>query len=250
MESLLDQSAVGALLGAFARLAGWVWFDPVLGRLPRLARLFAAAALAVALWPRLGAAPQFALDGAGVLALTLEFATGALLALIVQVVLAVVLLAFGWLRTLSALEADGLHGEEEAVSDTAWRALALWLATLGFLAAGGHLLVVDALIASFEAMPVAAPPAPASLEALLAAGGWLFFAGLKLALPVLVWQLLILLLTALALRRVQGGDPWALGLGVGMAGLLLAWIVAVPLVAPAVGAGIARMGAWLAFLAG
>ena len=250
MENLLDQSAVGALLGAFARLAGWAWFDPVLGRLPRSARLFAAAALAAALWPRLDAAPHFAFDVAGVCTLLLEFALGALLALVVQVVLAVVLLAFGWLRTLSALEAGGLSGEEATPSDTAWRSLALWLATLAFLAAGGHLLVVDALIASFEAMPVAALPTLASVEVLLAAGGWLFFAGLKLALPVLVWQLLILLVTALALRRVQGGDPWALGLGVGMAGLLLAWIVAVPLVAPAVGAGIARMGAWLAFLAG
>jgi flagellar biosynthetic protein FliR len=141
-----------------------------------------------------------------------------------------------------------LTPEQAAPADAAWRALATWLAALAFLAANGHLLVVDALRNSFVALPVATLPAVADLRALGEAAGGLFASGLQLALPALALAVLIQLAFAIVARTTPGLDMLSAGLGVAMLGLAAAWIGLAPLLARSVTQGIERLAVWLGWL--
>ena len=239
---MLTQTELSAFLCAASRLAGWAWFDPLVGRLPRALRLLLAAALAAALWPRVqgGVPADFSpVLGAG------EFALGVVFALLVRLVFALAEMAFAWLAgaTGGAL-ARAEPGAGDAL-DAPARALAFWLAALAFLAGGGHLLVVSALLDSFAVFPPGGLPAAASVREWAEAGGWLFLAALKLALPLLVLLALVQLAFALTLRRAPGFEPWSTGFALGAASLLAAWILAVPLVVASVQAGLAQLAGWL-----
>jgi len=138
-----------------------------------------------------------------------------------------------------------LTAEQAGPADAAWRALAGWLAALAFLAASGHLLIVDALRDSFAAMPVAVLPAAANLRELAEALGWLFAAGVQLALPLVALALLVQLALGIVARTTPGLDMFSVGLGVAALGLMAAWVWAVPLVAHGVGLGVEQLAGWL-----
>jgi flagellar biosynthetic protein FliR len=105
--------------------------------------------------------------------------------------------------------------------------------------------VVDALRDSFVAMPVAVLPAAADLRQLAEAAGWLFAAGVQLALPLLALALLIQLALGIVARTTPGLDMFSAGLGIAALGLLVAWVWAVPLIAHGVGLGIEQLAGWL-----
>ncbi len=233
----------------FARLAGWAWFDPLIGRLPWMLRLGLAAALAAALAPGVSASAPVPFSVQGVLALGLEALWGAALALSVRLVFAAVGAGFAWFGHTATAGLTTLTAEQAEPLDAAWRALAGWLAAMAFLAASGHLLVVDALRDSFTAMPVALLPATADLRTLAEAGGWLIAAGIQLALPLLALALLVQLAFGLFARGSLGIDMFSAGLGVAALGVLAAWVWAVPLVAHGIASGIDALGGWLAVLA-
>ncbi len=238
--------AVWALV--FARLAGWAWLDPLAGRLPPVLRLGLAAALAAALAPGVSAAAPPPFSVGGVLALAMEALWGAALALCVRVVFAAVSAGFAWFGHTATGGLLTLTAEQAEPMDAAWRALAGWLAAMAFLAASGHLLVVDALRGSFAAMPVAMLPAAADVRTLAEAGGWLIGAGVQLALPLLALALLVQLAFGLFARGSPGADMFSAGLGIAALGVLAAWVWAVPRVAHTVAAGVEALGAWLGML--
>lgn len=245
----LSETSAAAWLFAFARLAGWAAFDPLTGRLPLLLRLGIAAVLAAVLAPGLavGAVAPFTVQG--LLALGLEVAWGAALALAVWLVFAAAEAVLLWTGHTATGGLLTLTAEQAAPADAAWRALAGWLAALAFLGASGHLLVVDALRDSFAAMPVAVLPAAGDLRALAEAAGWLFATGVQLALPLLALALLIQLAAGIVARTTPGLDMFSTGLGIAALGLLAAWVWAVPLVAHGVALGIEQLNGWLASIA-
>jgi flagellar biosynthetic protein FliR len=245
----VSEASLAPWLFAFARLAGWAVFDPLTGRLPLLLRLFFAAVLAAVLAPGLTVATAVALFSVpGMLALGLEFAWGAALALCVWLVFAAVEAVLVWTGHTATGGLLSLTAEQAAPADAAWRALAGWLAALAFLGASGHLLIVDALRGSFDAMPVATLPAAGDLRALAEAAGWLFATGVQLALPLLALALLVQLAFGIVGRTTPGLDMFSAGLGIAALGLLAVWVWAVPLVAHGVGLGIAQLAGWLARL--
>lgn len=244
----LSEASLAAWLLAFARVAGWAAFDPLTGRLPLLLRLFLAAVLAAALAPGLAPAGAQPFTLPGVLALGLEAAWGAALALCVWLVFAAASAVLAWTGHTVSGGLLTLTAEQAWSADAAWRALAGWLATMAFLGAGGHLLVVDALRDSFAAMPVATLPAAGDLRALGDAAGWLFAAGVQLALPLLALALLVQLAFGIVARTTPGLDMFSAGLGVAALGLMAAWVWAVPLLTRGVGLGIEQLAGWLARL--
>lgn len=244
----LSEASLAAWLFAFARVAGWAAFDPLTGRLPWLLRLFLAAVLAAALAPGVAPAPIQPFTLQGVLALGLEAVWGAALALCVWLVFAAASAVLAWTGHTVSGGLLTLTDEQAGSADAAWRALAGWLAAMAFLGAGGHLLVVDALRDSFAGMPVAALPAAGDLRTLGEAAGWLFAAGVQLALPLLALALLVQLAFGIVARTTPGLDMFSAGLGIAALGLMAAWVWAVPLLARGVGLGIEQLAGWLARL--
>jgi flagellar biosynthetic protein FliR len=244
----LAEASLAAWLFAFARLAGWALFDPLMGRLPTLLRLLVAAVLAAVLSPGLTIQAIDPFTVQGVLALSLEVAWGAALALCVWLVFAAMSAALLWTGHTATGGLLNLTPEQAAPADTAWRALAGWLAALAFLGGSGHLLVVDALRDSFIAMPVAVLPAAADLRQLAEAASWLFATGVQLALPLLALALLIQLAFGIVARTTPGLDMFSVGLGIASLGLMAAWIWAVPLIAQGMNRGIAQLSRWLVWL--
>ena len=244
----LTEAAVSVWLFAFARVAGWVVFDPLAGRLPLVLRLFIAAVLAAVLAPGVTAGGLAPFSLPGLLALALAFLWGAALALCVWLVFAAVSAALVWTGHTATGGLLMLTVEQAAPADAAWRALAGWLAALAFLAASGHLLVVSALRDSLAVMPVAGLPAAADLRQLAEAASWLFAAGMQLALPLVALALLIQLALGIVARTTPGLDMFSVGLGLAALGLMAAWVWAVPLVTQAMGRGVGQLGGWLAAL--
>jgi flagellar biosynthetic protein FliR len=244
----LSEANLAVWLFAFARLAGWTVFDPLAGRLPLLMRVLIAAVLAAALAPGLATATVDPFTVQGMLALSMEGAWGAALALCVWLVIAAVSAVLVWTGHTASGGLLTLTDEQAASADSPWRALAWWLAALAFLGASGHLLIVDALRHSFIAMPIAALPAASDLRQLAEGAGWLFATGVQLALPLLALALLIQLTFGIVARTTPGLDMFSVGLGIAALGLMAAWVSAVPLVTHGIGLGIERLAAWIRLL--
>jgi flagellar biosynthetic protein FliR len=242
----LSETSLAVWMLAFARLAGWTLFDPLIGRMPVLLRLFMAAVLAAVLAPGLSTAAIDPFTVQGMLAMSMEVAWGSALALCVWLVFAAVTAALVWTGHTASGGLLTLTAEQAAPADAAWRSLAGWLAAMAFLGGSGHLLVVDALRDSFVAMPLAVLPAADDLRQLAEGASWLFATGLQLALPLLALALLIQLAFGIVARTTPGMDMFSVGLGIGVLGLMAAWIWAVPLVAHGVGLGIEQLAGWLA----
>ena len=68
----LSETHLAVWLFAFARLAGWTLFDPLIGRLPVSMRLFMAAVLAAVLAPGLSMAALDPFTVQGLLAMSME----------------------------------------------------------------------------------------------------------------------------------------------------------------------------------
>ena len=245
----LSEASLALWLFAFARLAGWAVFDPLIGRLPVLMRLFLAAVLAAVLAPGLAIKTIDPFSVQGMLALGIEAVWGAALALCVWLVFAAVTAALVWTGHTATGGLLTLTAEQAAPADAAWRALAGWLAALAFLGGSGHLLVVDALRHSFAAMPLAVLPGANDLHQLADAGSWLFATGVQLALPLLALALLIQLAFGIVARTTPGLDMFSVGLGMAALGLMAAWVWAVPLVAHGIGLGIEQLAGWAGRLA-
>lgn len=245
----LAESTLAAWLLVLARLLGWLWFDPLAGRLPRSLRLMLAAALAMAFVPGVTALTVPAVfSGAHVLGLVLEFAWGTALALCVWLIFAAAEAMLVWTGHTATGGLLMLTPEQAAPADAAWRALAGWLAALAFLAASGHLMVVDALRDSLTAMPLAQLPEAPSLRQLAESAAWLFAAGVQLALPMLALALLIQLAWSIVARTVPGLDAWSAGLAVSVISLLAIWMVIAPQIAQGVTLGVTEWRAWLGYL--
>jgi len=244
----LAEASLAAWLFAFARLAGWSLLDPLTGRLPLLLRLLIAAVLAAVLTPGLTTQAIEPFTVQGLLALSMEVAWGAALALCVWLVFAAMSAALLWTGHTATGGLLNLTPEQAVPADAAWRALAGWLAALAFLGGSGHLLVVDALRDSFTAMPVAVLPAAADLRQLAEAASWLFATGVQLALPLLALALLIQLAFGIVARTTPGLDMFSVGLGIASLGLMAAWIWAVPLIAQGMNRGIGQLTGWLSWL--
>lgn len=247
----LAQTSIAAWLFVFARLAGWALLDPLIGRLPVFLRLMIAAVLAAALLPSVDTPLQISpFTLAGGFALSLECLLGALLALYVRFLFAAMEAALVWFGQSATGGLTALTDEQADTSHRSLRQLAWWLAGLAFLAANGHLLVVNALMQSLAHAPIATLPSVDGIRQLADAAGWIFAAGIQLALPLLVFALLLHLALAIIARTQPGIDMFSMGLGLGALSMLAALVWAVPLIAAGMQQGLLRLQPWLTIWAG
>ncbi len=206
----------------FARIAAWLYFDPLMGNraAPMTVRLTVALVLTVAVAPILPNAQQISLMSAdGLLVLLQQIAVGAALGFCLRIVFSAVEFAgqiMGLQMGLSfATLFDPINGAQTPVIS---QFLVLTSALLLF-AFNGHHVVIGALAQSFIDVPVGAGLGAAGFMGIVQWGGALFMAGLHIALPVtaalLATNLTIGMMTRAApqLNIFAVGFPLTLGVG-------------------------------------
>lgn len=206
----------------FARIAAWLFFDPLLGNraAPMSTRLAVALVLTVAVAPVLPHAGQITLmSGDGLLVLLQQIAIGAALGFCLRIVFAAVEFAgqlMGLQMGLSfATLFDPINGAQTPVIS---QFLVLSSALILF-AFNGHHVVIDALARGFVDVPIGASLGAAGFAGIVQWGGAVFMAGLHIALPVtaalLATNLTIGMMTRAApqLNIFAVGFPLTLGAG-------------------------------------
>lgn len=179
--------------------------------------------------------PADLLGPAGLLGAAGELLIGLAIALALHAAFAAALVAGEWIAQSMGL------GFAMVVNPTAGPmsvlgALFLLLAWTLFLAAGGHLLVIEVVVESYRAMPSAgALLEPERLSAIIGWGGFALASGLVAALPMGGALLLVNLVIAVAAKSAPQLNLFAVGFPLMLAGGIVALPLALPGMATALG---------------
>lgn len=241
MDMLLEQSLLEAWLFVFARLLGWCWIDPLMGRMPWSMRFFVAGALAWVWVPVLPVIQIDPLTTSGLIALAMAFLTGAAMGFAARLLVGVAETALPMIGLTASMGLTQIVPQQKGGLDPVLQALAWWLALLAFFSANGHLLVVQALNTSLVAVPPDALLSAASALELAQAGGTLLAAALQLSLPLIVLVLLAHFAFAVLSRTLPGVDGFSVGLTLGAFALLGGLAMAVPLLVSGLGGLFTRL---------
>lgn len=229
MDLLLHQTQIATWLFVMARLLGWAWVDPLMGRLPWSMRLFVAASLAWVWVPGLPGAQFEPFSTAGIILLTQTFLTGAAMGFVARLLVAVAETALPMAGLIASMGLTQAVPEQKGGLDPVLKSLAWWLALLAFFSANGHLLMVQAFDASFSSLPSSVYLSAASSRELVEAGATLLAAALQLSLPLVVLVLLAHLAFSILSRTLPGVDGFSVGLALGAFVLLGSLAMAMPL---------------------
>lgn len=183
-----DLDAILALfLFPFARIAAWLFFDPLLGNraAPATTRLALALLLTVAVAPILPIPQQFTLrSGDGLLVLLQQIAIGAALGFCLRIVFAAVEFAGQFMSLQMGLSFATLFDPINGAQTPVVSQFLVLTSALILLAFNGHHVVIEALAQSFVDVPIGASLGAAGFAGIAQWGGTLFMTGLHIALPV------------------------------------------------------------------
>ena len=214
----------------FLRLSAMLAVAPVFsaaGFNVRTRALFAVLIAALAA-PMLPPPPVDSLfSAAGVLMAIREIGVGIILGFVMQLAFGAAVFA-GQAMSMTmglgfAMAVDPQNGVQVPVLSQ----LYVILATLLFLALDGHLLLISAVIQSYQLIPVGAEGVPAtSLSAVVALGTIVFAGGILLALPAITALLMINIAFGIVTRTAPQLNIFAVGFPVTiLSGLLIMFIV-------------------------
>jgi flagellar biosynthesis protein FliR len=220
----LDAWLAGFLL-PFVRILGLFTSAPIFSNrsFPVRARIGAAAAMAFLVAPLVSVPPGLTLGSAAGLGLVLQqLAVGLALGFAARLLFAIFEVAGEVIGLQMGLSFAGFFNPQGGTQT----AVGTWvnaMAVLLFLSLNGHLLLIDALVATFRSMPISAEPFEAigrlRLEQL---GGDVFRLALVLALPAVLLMLFINLVLGFASRVAPQISIFAVGFPITvLAGLLL-----------------------------
>ena len=202
---------------------------PVLGTrtVPMRTRIALAALIALAAQASLPEMPQVPLDSPAAITLVVQqVVIGLSLGFAVRIVFAGVELAGELIGLQMGLNFAGFFDPVNAASSTAtarfFGTTVAWL----FIVINGHLLVIAALVRSFDAFPVG--PEPFAFVRQLGPHQWgaeVFAPGLWIALPLLAMLLFVNLLLGMISRVAAQINIFAIGfpitIGIGLLGMLM-----------------------------
>jgi len=202
---------------------------PLLGQrmVPMRVRVGLAGLIVVAAQPSLPAMPQVALDSPlAVMLIVQNLLVGLTLGFAVRTVFAAVELAGELIGLQMGLNYAGFFDPASGGQTTATSRFFGTIVGLLFVVINGHLLVVAAVVQSFQAFPVAAEPF-AFLRQLQPQvwGAEVFGLGLWIALPLVAMLLFVNLVLGVVSRVAPQMNVFAIGfpvtLGVGLLGIML-----------------------------
>ncbi len=217
------------LFWPFVRVLALFSALPLLGQrmVPMRVRIGLAGLIVIAAQPSLPTMPQVALDSPlAVMLIVQNVLIGLSLGFAVRIVFASVELAGELIGLQMGLNYAGFFDPASGSQATATSRFFGVIVGLLFIVINGHLLVVAAVVQSFQAFPVAAEPF-AFLRQLQpqAWGAEVFALGLWIALPLVAMLLFINLVLGVISRVAPQMNVFAIGfpitLGVGLLGLLL-----------------------------
>jgi flagellar biosynthetic protein FliR len=234
-----------AFLWPFVRMLALISTAPIFSEaaVPRSAKVGLAALLAMVVAPTLGAMPSIPLvSAAGFWILVQQVLIGVAMGFSMKMVFAMVQAAGEYAGLQMGLSFASFFDPTSGGNTMVLARLLNVMAMLIFLASDGHLMLVQTLAESFQALPIAdAPLAASGWYLLVLSGGQIFMGGLMLALP-LIATLLTLNLAMGILNRVSPqfsifavGFPITMLAGMGMLQLLMQYLA--PFLGPRFSAG-------------
>ena len=214
----------------FLRLSAMMAVAPVFsaaGFNVRTRALFAVL-IAALVAPSLPASPvDSLLSGAGVLMGIREIGVGLVLGFIVQMAFGAAVFAGQAISMTMGLGFAMAVDPQNGVQVPVISQLYVILATLLFLALDGHLLLIAAVVESYQLIPIGVAGLPvSSLSAVVALGTMVFAGGILLALPALTALLLINVAFGIVTRTAPQLNIFAVGFPVTiLAGLFIMFLV-------------------------
>ena len=223
-------ASMSLFAAAFLRFSAMMAVAPVVsaaGFNVRTRALFAVL-IAALVAPSLPAPPvDSLLSGAGVLMGVREIGVGLVLGFVVQMAFGAAVFAGQAISMTMGLGFAMAVDPQNGVQVPVISQLYVILATLLFLALDGHLLLIAAVVESYQIIPIGVAGLPASsLSAVVALGTTVFAGGILLALPALTALLLINVAFGIVTRTAPQLNIFAVGFPVTIfAGLLIMFLV-------------------------
>lgn len=163
------------------------------------------------------------------LAVGTEALTGLAIGFIIQIAFAAPLIAGELIGNSMGIGFASAIDPQNGHSSTALGQFMMTLLTLLFLSINGHLMLVDILVKSYEAMPPGGSwLAVGRLKDIAFFGGYAFSAGLLLALPVGFLLLCLNLIVGMLSRSAPALNLFAVGLPASLAVGVIALAIAFP----------------------
>ena len=208
----------------FARIGACLMVAPLFGArfVPARTRVVLAAAITALVVPLLPAPGIAPFSGQGFVVVAQQLLIGVALGFAMQVVFDSLGLA-GQLLANSmglsfAFNVDPLRGSSTA----ALGQLYIILATLVFLALGGHLALIEVLVQGFKPMPIGATLPSEALWSIVLWGGTLFSGAISIALPGVTALLIVNLAFGVVSRAAPSLNLFAVGFPISLViGLLV-----------------------------
>jgi len=222
----------GALFWPLVRVLALIGTAPLLSHraVPVRIKVALGVAIAALLAPNVVAPPLTNVIGAEFLMLLVKnVLVGAMLGFSVRLVFAGVELAGELTGLQIGLSFAGFFSPEASQTDNPVGNFIALLVLLVFLSIDGHLMILYALMRSFDVFPVdASTPMPISFDAMAHAGAQLFAVGLSISLPMLAVMLLVNIVLGVMARIAPQLNLFAVGFPVTLASGMVVLLLFIP----------------------
>ncbi|MGE5027678.1 MAG: flagellar biosynthetic protein FliR [Betaproteobacteria bacterium] len=236
----VTSAQLNAWLAAFAwpfvRILALVASAPILGNpsIPLRVKIGLSFAVSIILVPILGAMPQVEPGSAiGLLILAQQIVIGVAMGFAMRIIFTAVEMAGQIIGSQMGLGFATFFDPQNAAQTPVLGQFLGMISTLAFLAMNGHLLMIEVLAQSFQALPVMAQPfAATGWRAFVGWGKEIFLAGLLLSMPIMAALLITNLALGVMTRAAPQLNVFSVGFPITLAAGFVVLIVALPYFSP------------------
>jgi flagellar biosynthetic protein FliR len=206
---------INAIFWPFVRLLALFSTAPILqdASVPARVKIALAIACAILVAPTLATHPVSSpFSGDGLMLLVQQILIGTAMGIGMRIIFSAVELAGDIIGMQMGLSFAGYLDPSNSSDAPLLGSFLAIIASLILLALNGHLLLIAALIDSFNTIPISAQPALAfDLQRLVVLGGEIFRVGLQLSMPVLATLLVLNMALGVLSRAAPQLNPFAVG---------------------------------------
>lgn len=206
---------LGQFIWPFFRISAFLLAVPVFGTqlVPARIRLLMAVMITVVVMPSLTNVPAFgSLSATALLIVFQQVFIGLVMGFFMQMVFHIFVLAGQMIAMQMGLGFASMNDPANGVSVTVLSQFYLMLVILLFVDMGGHLVMLQAIIESFVAMPInSTAMANEKIEWLVNSGAWMFSSALLVALPAITALLIVNIAFGVMTRAAPQLNIFSLG---------------------------------------